>query len=148
LEGLVNLQRRHWPLACLSGLVLAGVPAGRALAAAPGQEALRLAMARALALRDEAVRSGDQPYGAVVLYEDRIVGEAPSRVVTRRDVDAHAEREALRDAQRRLGRSDLAACLLVSSSRPCRLCESAAARLNIARMIHGESLLDAGKPAP
>jgi tRNA(Arg) A34 adenosine deaminase TadA len=148
LEGLVNLQRRHWPLACLSGLVLAGVPAGRALAAAPGQEALRLAMVRALALRDEAVRSGDQPYGAVVLYEDRIVGEAPSRVVTRRDVDAHAEREALRDAQRRLGRSDLAACLLVSSSRPCRLCESAAARLNIARMIHGESLLDAGKPAP
>jgi tRNA(Arg) A34 adenosine deaminase TadA len=148
LEGLVNLQRRHWPLACLSGLVLAGVPAGRALAAAPGQEALRLAMARALALRDEAVRSGDQPYGAVVLYEDRIVAEAPSRVVTRRDIDAHAEREALRDAQRRLGRSDLAACLLVSSSRPCRLCESAAARLNIARMIHGESLLDAGKPAP
>lgn len=108
--------------------------------------ALQQAMARARALRDSAVRAGDQPYGAVVLREAEIVGEAPSRVVTNNDVTAHAEREAIRDAQRRLKRDDLSGCVLVSTSRPCRLCEAAAAKARIARMVHGEALTDAGPP--
>ncbi len=108
---------------------------------------LRPALARANALRDEALRAGDQAYGAVVWLDGRIVGEAPSRVITRRDVDAHAEREALRDAQLRLGRDDLSGALLVSSSRPCALCEAAAARARIARMVHGDGT-DAGPPQP
>src|SRR5262245_11022004 len=54
-------------------------------------------MARAFALRDAAARAGDQPYGAVVVKNGRIVGEAPSRVVTAADPTAHAEMEAIRD---------------------------------------------------
>lgn len=108
--------------------------------------ALQQAMARARALREAAVRAGDQPYGAVVLRDGQIVGEGPSRVVTHNDVTAHAEREAIRDAQRRLERDDLSGCVLVSTSRPCRLCETAAARARIARMVHGEALTDAGPP--
>ncbi len=106
---------------------------------------LRAALARAHALRDEAVRAGDQPYGAVVWIDGRIVGEAPSRVVTLGHVDAHAEREALRDALRRLRRHDLAGALLVSTSRPCALCESAAARARITRMVFGDGQ-DGGPP--
>ena len=117
----------------------------RALAAEPDIGALRDALARARALRDQAVRDGDQPYGAVVWLDGRIVGEAPSRVVTRRNADAHAEREALHDAQQRLGRTDLTGALLVSSSRPCALCEAAAARARISRMVYGEGT-DAGAP--
>lgn len=120
--------------------------------AVPGQPSpalppgLAAALARARALRDAAVLSGDQPYGAVVVDGSwRIVGEAPSRVVTGQNLDAHAEREALRDAARRLGRDDLGGLLLVSSSRPCHLCEAAAARAGIARMFHGEGT-DAGPP--
>ncbi|MFN0184037.1 MAG: deaminase, partial [Aquabacterium sp.] len=94
------------------------------------------ALARAHALRDDAVRNGDQPYGAVVVdAQHRIVGEAPSRVVRLRDPDAHAERQAIHDARQRLQRSDLAGLVLVSSSRPCGLCEAAAARAGLARMI-------------
>jgi tRNA(adenine34) deaminase len=106
---------------------------------------LREALARAQAMRDRAVRAGDQPYGAVVWLDGRIVGEAPSRVVSRGDADAHAEREALRDALQQLQRSDLGGALLVSSSRPCAACEAAAARAGIARMVHGEGV-DAGPP--
>lgn len=107
---------------------------------------LQRAMQRARELRDAAVRAGDQPYGAVVLRGSEIVGEAPSRVVTANDPDAHAEREALRDALQRLMRADLPGCVLVSTSRPCRLCEAAAARVRIARMVHGDALIDAGQP--
>lgn len=108
--------------------------------------ALQHAMQRAREMRDAAIRAGDQPYGAVVLRGTQIVGEAPSRVVTANDPNAHAEREALRDALRRLGSADLADCVLVSTSRPCRLCETAAAQARVARMVHGDALTDAGPP--
>ncbi len=107
---------------------------------------LELAMKRAREMRELALRSGDQPYGAVVVRDGRIVGEAPSRVVTAGDWTAHAEREALRDALRRLNAADLASCFLVSTSRPCAMCEAAAAKARIARMIHGDALTDAGPP--
>ncbi len=109
--------------------------------------ALRQAMGRARALRDEALRNGDQPYGAVILRGDSIVGEAPSRVVINRDPTAHAEMEAIRDGARRLGTRDLSGCVLVSTSRPCRMCEAAAGWARIERMVHGESLIDAGRPS-
>ena len=109
--------------------------------------ALEVAMQRAKAMRDAAVRAGDQPYGAVVLRGAQIVGEAPSRVITARNPDAHAEREAIADAQRRLGYAELTGCILVSTSRPCSLCEAAAARARIARMVHGDALNDAGPPS-
>ncbi len=109
--------------------------------------ALQHAMQRARAMRDDAVRAGDQPYGAVVLRGAQIVSEAPSRVITANDPTAHAEMEAIRDAARKLGSRDLSGCMLVSTSRPCRMCESAAGWARIARMIHGDALTDAGPPA-
>ncbi len=111
-----------------------------------GGVTLQQAMARARELRDEAQRSGDQPYGAVVWREGAIVGEAPSRVVLHNDPTAHAEMEAIRDAARRLGTRDLSRCLLVSTSRPCRMCEAAAGWARIERMVHGDALTDSGRP--
>lgn len=103
-------------------------------------------IAAAFRMRDEAVRAGDQAYGAVVVMNGRILGFGPSRVVLKKDATAHAEREAIREAQARLGRSDLSGALLYSSSRPCAACEAAAAEAKIARMIHGSQAADAGPP--
>lgn len=89
---------------------------------------------------------GDQPYGAVLVADGAIIGEGPSRVIQRGDATAHAEREAIRDAQRRLGRSNLAGSMLYSTSRPCRDCELAAANAQVSRMIYGAELNDAGAP--
>jgi len=104
------------------------------------------AASRTLALRDEAVRRGDQPYGAVVVRGGRIVGEGISAVVTLRDADAHAERIALRDAITRLGTADLSGCALVGSSRACGACADAAFRARIARLWHGSPPVDDGPP--
>jgi tRNA(Arg) A34 adenosine deaminase TadA len=89
---------------------------------------------------------GDQPYGAVLVLEGAIVGEGPSRVVKHNDADAHAEREAIRDARRRLGRERLEGSVLYSTSRPCSLCEAAAAQAGVRRMYFGSALADAGVP--
>ena len=90
---------------------------------------------------------GDQPYGAVLILDGKLVGEGPSRVVKNNDINAHAEREAIRDAQRRLGRTELPGAVLYSTSRPCGLCEAAAARAKVGRMYFGAALSDAGAPA-
>ena len=97
-------------------------------------------------LRGDALRAGDQPFGAVVLRGESVVGAAPSRVVTAADPTAHAEMEAIRDAARRLRTRDLSGCVLVSTSRPCRMCEAAAGWAGISRMVYGEALTDAGAP--
>ena len=123
-------------------MVSAWLPVPALSADAPVREAMR----RAEALRDEALRAGDQPFGAVVLRDELIVGAAPSRVVTATDPTAHAEMEAIRDAARRLRTRDLSGCVLVSTSRPCRMCEAAAGWAGISRMVYGESLSDAGAP--
>jgi tRNA(Arg) A34 adenosine deaminase TadA len=103
-------------------------------------------VAAAFRMREEAVRLGDQPYGAVLVKEGRILGFGPSRAVMKNDFTAHAEREAMREAQARLGTTDLSGCLLYSTSRPCADCERAAAEANIARMYHGSDATDAGRP--
>ncbi len=97
-------------------------------------------------MRRLALSWGDQDYGAVVVLGDRLVGQGPSRVVRDGDGSAHAERVAIADAQRRLGRSDLAGAVLYATSRPCALCEQAAARAKVARIYFGSSLNDAGRP--
>jgi len=91
------------------------------------------------------MRAGDQPYGAVVVRDNQIVGWGPSRVRELGEWVGHAEREAMRDAQRRLG-PDLSDCVMYSSSRPCGACERAAAQAKLARMYHGPDATDAGAP--
>ena len=137
-----QLQRRRSLLIALPWLCMPCVPAPLRADELP----LRAAMRRAEQLREEALRAGDQPYGAVVLCGAAIVGAARSRVVTSTDPTAHAEMEAIRDAARRLGSRDLSACVLVSTSRPCRMCEAAAGWGGITRMVHGDALTDAGAP--
>ena len=136
------------PRACIGaplGWLLGGMVAPVQSATSDGT-ALAVAMRRAVALRDLALRTGDQGYGAVVLRGSEIVGEAPSRVVVANDPTAHAEMEAIRDAARRLRSRDLSGCVLVSTSRPCRMCEAAAYWAGVSRLVTGEALTDLGPP--
>jgi tRNA(Arg) A34 adenosine deaminase TadA len=117
---------------------------GTCALAAPAEH--RQFVEAAFRMRDEAARAGDQAYGAVVAKDGRIIGFGPSRVVLKNDVAAHAEREAMREAQARLGSRDLAGCVLYSSSRPCSICEAAAGEANVARMFFGRDATDGGRP--
>ena len=80
---------------------------------------------RARALRDQAVREGDQAYGAVVVRDGVIVGEGRNYVVLQSDPTAHSELLAVRDAARRLGTRDLSNCDVYSTATPCAMCQGA-----------------------
>lgn len=150
-----RLSRRRWLRGTVAAVACIGTVHGaRQLSASeeakpnaqPSDTTPEAFTRRAFEMKDRAGQAGDQPYGAVVVKAGRIVGEAPSRVITGRDPTAHAEMEAIRDAARRLRSRDLAGCVLYSSSRPCPMCEAAAYWAGIERLVHGAEITDSGPP--
>jgi tRNA(Arg) A34 adenosine deaminase TadA len=95
-------------------------------------------LARARALRDQAVRGGDQAYGAVVVRDGIIVGEGRNYLVLHSDPTAHAELLAVRDAARRLNKRELSYCDVDSTATPCPMCQGALYWARI-RRYHNES---------
>ena len=102
--------------------------------------------ARALEMRDLASRTGDQGYGAVIVKDGHIVGQAPSRVVLHKDPTAHAEMEALRDAACRVGHNEIRGAVMYGSSPACPMCEAGAYWAGIGALRHGRAA--AGGAAP
>lgn len=146
------------PIFARTPLVVPVVLAGQTLVAAtparsqsgavegPGSNVHQRFIQQAFELRRRAIERGDQPYGAVVVKDGRVIGEGVSAVITNRDPTAHAEMIAIRTASAFLRNPDLSGCLLYGSARACAMCESAAYWARISRMIYGEAAQDAGAP--
>lgn len=100
-------------------------------------------LARARALRDQAVKDGDQAYGAVVVRDGIIVGEGRNYVILQNDPTAHAELLAVRDAARRLNKRDLSDCDVYSTATPCPMCQGALYWARI-RSFHNETTPPSG----
>ena len=60
-------------------------------------------MQRAFELAEKAKSNGEVPVGAVIVYEDKIIGEGWNQPISSDDPTAHAEIMALRDAGKRIG---------------------------------------------
>jgi tRNA(Arg) A34 adenosine deaminase TadA len=101
---------------------------------------------RAFELQRISVERGDQPYGAVIVKDGKVVGEGISAVVTSTDPTAHAEMQGIRDAAKRLGTRDLSGCEMYGTARACPMCEAGAYWARISRMYYGEGITDAGAP--
>lgn len=135
---------RRTLLASASAALMASEPAS---AQAPqAAESDRFFVAEAFRMKDEAVARGDQPYGAVMVVAGVITGYGPSRVNSDRNPDAHAERIALWEAQKRLGRQTLDGAVVYATSRPCSACQRALAAAGVERMRVGPTAEDAGPP--
>ena len=111
--------------------------------AQPAEPTKAAFLARARELRDQAVREGDQAYGAVVVRDGVIVGEGRNYVVLHNDPTAHSELLAVRDAARRLGTRDLSQCDVYSTATPCAMCQGALYWGRV-RRVFTESTLEQG----
>jgi tRNA(Arg) A34 adenosine deaminase TadA len=100
-------------------------------------------LARARALRDQALSEGDQAYGAVVVREGIVVGEGRNYVILASDPTAHAELLAVRDAAQRLNSRDLSDCDVYSTATPCPMCQGALYWARI-RRYHNETTPEGG----
>jgi guanine deaminase len=109
----------------------------------PSEKTKAAFLARARALREQAIREGDQAYGAVVVRAGMVVGEGRNYVVLESDPTAHAELLAVRDAARRLDNRDLSDCEVYSTATPCPMCQGALYWARV-RRFHTESTPEGG----
>jgi tRNA(adenine34) deaminase len=94
-------------------------------------------MRRALELAHRAQVEGEVPIGAVVVLENRIVGEGWNRPIAASDPTAHAEIQALRAAAGSLKNYRLSGATLYVTLEPCEMCIGAMFHARIVRVVFG-----------
>jgi tRNA(adenine34) deaminase len=94
-------------------------------------------MRRCVELARGALVSNDAPVGALVVLNDRILGEGVESVKARHDVTAHAEIEALRMACDAVGSTNLAGSTLYTSVEPCVMCAYAIRLARVSVVVTG-----------
>ncbi|MDX9812430.1 MAG: nucleoside deaminase [Bacteroidales bacterium] len=98
---------------------------------------------KAVSLAAEGIKKGCGPFGAIIVYGDKIIARANNRVVLSSDPTAHAEIVAIRKAASRLGSHDLSACVLYTSCEPCPMCLGALYWAGIRRVVYASTRYDA-----
>ncbi len=93
-------------------------------------------MAEALAEARQAAAEGEVPIGAVVVFEDRIVGRGRNARERLHDPTAHAEILALQEAARSLGRWRLTGAAIYATLEPCPMCAGALVNARIDRLVY------------
>ena len=99
-------------------------------------------MRQALALAEEAMEAGEVPVGCVIVWEGEIVGRGRNRREEDRDALAHAELQAIQEANRTLGGWRLHKARMYVTLEPCPMCAGGILSARIPELYYGAK--DAG----
>jgi tRNA(adenine34) deaminase len=94
-------------------------------------------MWRALELARRAEQEGEVPIGALVVLEDKIIGEGWNRPIAANDPTAHAEIQAIRSASSSKRNYRLSGATLYVTLEPCDMCVGAMFHARIDRVVFG-----------
>lgn len=94
-------------------------------------------MRRALELAQRAQEEGEVPIGALVVLDDKVVGEGWNRPIAAHDPTAHAEIQAMRAAAAKVQNYRLTGATLYVTLEPCDMCVGAMFHARIARAVYG-----------
>jgi len=101
-------------------------------------------MSAALDQARTAFNEGEVPVGAVVVQNERIIGEAHNQRETLVDPTAHAEMIAITQAAQTLGSWRLTDCTLYVTLEPCPMCAGAIVQARLPAVIYGTTDPKAG----
>lgn len=96
-------------------------------------------MAQALALARESAQEGEVPVGCVIVRGGDVVGRGRNRRERGKSALAHAEIEAIAQANANLGGWRLWECTLYVTLEPCPMCAGAIINARIPRVVYGAS---------
>lgn len=88
-------------------------------------------------LARSAVRNGNHPFGAVLLFKGEVVAQAENSVQIENDVTRHAELNLISQVTRRFSRDELRESILVSSTEPCAMCAGAIYWAGVGQVVYG-----------
>ena len=88
-------------------------------------------------LAAQAVRLGDEPFGALLVVDGQVLLTARNLVATESDQTRHAELVLISEACRRFSAEQLARATLYASTEPCAMCCGAIYWTHIPRVVYG-----------
>jgi guanine deaminase len=100
-------------------------------------------MKRAVELAIENVHDGGQPFGAVLVKNNKVIAEGVNELHKTYDVSGHAELLAIRRTQEQLQTNDLSGYTMYASGEPCPMCLTAMYFAGIDKVYYCASLEDA-----
>lgn len=103
-------------------------------------------MLRAIELSQTHMRQGHGgPFGAVIVKDNKIIGEGWNKVTSKNDPTAHAEMEAIRMAAQHLNDFQLQDCEIYTSCEPCPMCLAAIYWARIKKIYYANTHDDAAE---
>lgn len=94
-------------------------------------------MTQALALAEQAGQLNEVPVGAIVVKDEKIIGQGFNQPISLHDPTAHAEIQALREAAKNIGNYRLVDATLYVTIEPCPMCAGAMVHSRIGRLVFG-----------
>jgi len=73
----------------------------------------------------QGIEKGEMPFGACIAKNGQVVSVVHNTAKSDVDMTAHAEVQAIREANRRLRALELTGCVIYSTCEPCPMCFSA-----------------------
>lgn len=80
---------------------------------------------------------GNHPFGALIVYNDKILASSENLVITHNDVTLHAELNVIQEIQKKYSQKILEESVLYSSTEPCMMCFGAIYWANISHVVFG-----------
>ena len=93
-------------------------------------------MERAFELAQQAKEQDEVPVGAVIVYENKIIGEGFNQPISSNDPTAHAEIVAFRQAGQTLNNYRLPDATMYVTLEPCAMCAGAIVHARLAKLIY------------
>ncbi len=91
----------------------------------------------AIQLAEKAEAEGEVPVGAVLIQDNKIIGEGWNQVIGNNDPSAHAEIQAMRSAAQTKQNYRLPETILYVTLEPCTMCAGAMVHARISRLVFG-----------
>jgi len=96
-------------------------------------------MKQAIKEAEKAYEDDEVPIGAIVVFEELIIGKGYNQVERLKDATAHAEMIAITAATNYIGSKYLPGCSLYVTLEPCVMCMGAIKASRFSQLIYGAS---------
>jgi tRNA(Arg) A34 adenosine deaminase TadA len=101
----------------------------------------------AIKLADQAKESGNHPFGALLVIDEKVILKAQNTVNSDTNPTSHAETNLVQLAIQQLTKQQLASAILYTSCEPCAMCSGAIYWSGIRKVIYALSTEELGRMA-
>ena len=94
-------------------------------------------MREALKEAELSLKAGERPIGAVIVHDNRIIGSGRAQPLARKSEVAHAELNAILQAEQYLYENVHGECVIYATVEPCVMCLGAIVMANVDNVVYG-----------